>query len=49
MKIALIHTLRNFRLVKCPETTEENELTFSLAENGFVGGFKFKVEELNKE
>jgi len=49
MKIALIHTLRNFRLVKCPETTEENKLTFSLAENGFVGGFKFKVEELNKE
>ena len=49
LKIAIVHTVRNFRLVKCEETTKEEDLTFSLAENGFVGGFKFKVEDLRKE
>ena len=49
LKIAIIHTVRNFRLVKCSETTKEEDLKFSLAENGFVGGFKFKVEKLSKE
>ena len=49
LKIAIIHTVRNFKLVKCPETTNEEDLTFSLGENGFVGGFKFKVEDLRKE
>ena len=48
LKIAIIHTVRNFRLVKCSETTKEEDLTFSLGENGFVGGFKFKVEDLRK-
>ena len=48
LKIAIIHTVRNFRLVKCAETTKEEDLTFSLGENGFVGGFKFKVEDLRK-
>ena len=49
LKIAIIHTVRNFRLLKCSETTKEEDLTFSLGENGFVGGFKFKVEDLRKE
>merc|ERR1711953_398411 len=49
LKIAIIHTVRNFRLVKCSETTKEDALNFSLNENGFVGGIKFKVERLQEE
>jgi len=49
LKIAIVHTVRNFRLVKCAETTKEDDLSFSLNENGFVGGIKFKVEILNQE
>ena len=48
LKIAIIHTIRNFRVVKCSETTEENELNFSFKENGFLGGIKFKVELLDR-
>ena len=49
LKIAIVHTIRNFRLVKCEETTKEDDLSFSINENGFVGGIKFKVESLNEE
>jgi len=49
LKIAIVHTVRNFRLVKCSETTKEEDLCFSVNENGFVGGIKFKVEDLRKE
>ena len=49
LKIAIVHTVRNFRLVKCEETTKEDGLVFSLNENGFVGGIKFKVENLKEE
>jgi len=48
LKIAIIHTIRNFRLVKCSETTEEDRLNFSFKENGFIGGIKFKVELLDR-
>ena len=47
LKIAIIHTIRNFRLVKCSETTAEDGLNFSIQKNGF-GGIKFKVELLDK-
>ena len=46
LKIAIIHTVRKFKLVKCEETTDEDKLIFSLIKNGFVGGIKFKVEKL---
>ena len=49
LKIAIVHTVRNFRLVKCSETTKEEDLSFSISENGFVGGIKFKVENLKEE
>jgi len=48
LKIALIHTVRHFRLLKCSETTKEEDLNFSIGINGFVGGFKFKVEMIDK-
>ena len=47
LKIAIIHTVRKFKLVKCDDTTDEDELFFSIANNGFKGGIKFKVEKLD--
>ena len=49
LKIAVVHTVRNFRLVKCSETVKEEDLNFSIAVNGFVGGFKFKVETIENQ
>ena len=46
LKIAIIHTLRKYKLVACDVTTAEDKLFFSMAQNGFVGGIKFKVEAL---
>jgi len=48
LKIAIVHTVRNFRLLKCSETTAEDGLNFSIRNNGFVGGVKFKVEALER-
>ena len=48
LKIAIVHTIRNFRLVKCSETTAEDGLNFSIRNNGFRGGIKFKVEALER-
>ena len=48
LKIAIIHTIRNFRLLKCSETHAEDGLSFSIRNNGFVGGIKFKVEALER-
>ena len=48
LKIAIIHTVRRFRLIKCDETVDEDGLNFSPTKNGFVGGIKFRVEALNK-
>ena len=48
LKIAIVHTVRNFRLLKCSETTAEDGLRFSIRNNGFVGGIKFKVEALER-
>ena len=48
LKIAIIHTVRNFRLLKCSETNAEDGLSFSIRTNGFVGGIKFKVEALER-
>jgi len=47
LKIAIIHTVRKFKLVKCDETVEEDKLMFSLIKNGFIGGFKFRVEKID--
>ena len=47
LKIAIIHTVRKFKLVKCDETTDEEKLFFSITSNGFKGGIKFKVENLD--
>jgi len=47
LKIAIIHTVRKFKLVKCDVTTDKDELFFSIANNGFKGGIKFKVEKLD--
>ena len=47
LKIAIIHTVRKFKLVKSDETTAEDKLFFSIANNGFKGGIKFKVEKLD--
>ena len=47
LKIAVIHTVRNFKLVKYDETTDEEKLFFSITTNGFKGGIKFKVENLD--
>ena len=49
LKIAMIHTVRNFRLLKCSETVKEEDLNFSIGTNGFVGGFKFKVEMIENQ
>ena len=46
LKLAIIHTVRTFKLVKCAETTDEDKLFFSIQKNGFVGGIKFKVEKI---
>ena len=46
VKIAIIQTVRRFRLVKCDETTEEDQLRFSVLKNSFVGDIKFRVEKL---
>ena len=48
LKIAIVHTIRNFRLLKCSETTAEDGLNFSIRNNGFRGGIKFKVEALER-
>jgi len=44
MKLALVHTLRKFRVVNCDQTVDE--LTFDAIKNYFNGGVKFKVEEI---
>ena len=46
LKIAIIHTVRRHRLVPCDQTNAEDKLFFSVTQNGFVGGIKFKVESL---
>ena len=46
VKIAIIQTVRKFRLVKCDETTEKDQLMFSILKNSFVGEIKFRVEKL---
>ena len=46
LKLAIIHTVKNYNLVKCEETTAEDKLMFSFSKNGFVGGIKFKVEKI---
>ena len=46
LKIAIIHTVRKYKLVPCDLTNAEDGLFFSMAINGFVGGIKFKVESL---
>ena len=46
LKIAIVHTVRKHKLVTCDLTTKEDKLFFSVAQNGFVGGIKFKVESL---
>ena len=46
LKIAIIHTVRKYKLVPCDLTNAEDKLFFSMAINGFVGGIKFKVESL---
>ena len=48
LKIAIVHTVRNFRLLKCSETQAEDGLNFSIRNNGFDGGIKFKVEALER-
>ena len=47
LKLAIIQTVRRFQLVKTEETTDEDKLFFAFAENGFRGGIKFKVENLD--
>eukprot|EP00092_Neocalanus_flemingeri_P030301 GFUD01032894.1.p1 GENE.GFUD01032894.1~~GFUD01032894.1.p1 ORF type:complete len:508 (+),score=108.55 GFUD01032894.1:113-1636(+) len=44
IKLALVHTLSNFKLVKCAQTPEK--LEFELTKNYFKDGVKFKVEPL---
>ena len=46
LKIAIIHTVRKYKLVPCDLINAEDKLFFSMAVNGFVGGIKFKVESL---
>ena len=46
LKLAVIHTVRNYNLVKAEDTTAEDKLLFSFSKNGFVGGIKFKVEKI---
>ena len=46
LKLAIIHTVRNYNLVKCEKTVPEDELMFSFSKNGFVGGINFKVEKI---
>ena len=46
LKIGIIHTVRKYKLVTCDLTNAEDKLFFSVAQNGFVGGIKFKVESL---
>ena len=38
--------MRNFKLVTCDQTTDEDKLFFSVAKNGFKDGIKFKVEKI---
>ena len=38
--------VRHYQLVKCEKTIPEDELMFLLSKNGFVGGFRFKVEKI---
>lgn len=47
LKLAIIQTVRTFKLVKTEQTTDEDKLFFAFAENGFRGGIKFKVENLD--
>ena len=46
LKLAVIHTVRNYNLVKSDKTVGEDELMFSFTKNGFVGGINFKVEKI---
>ena len=47
VKIAITHTVKMFRLVKCNETTEEDKIMFSILKNSFIGDIKFRVEKVN--
>ena len=46
LKLALVHTLRNFKVVKCEETVEQ--LEFEFGNNNFKGGIKFKLQTVEK-
>ena len=46
LKLAVIHTMKNYNLVKAEDTTAEDKLLFSFSKNSFVGGIKFKVEKI---
>lgn len=47
MKLALVHTLRKFRVVKCDKTVEK--LEFNTVKNYFNGGIWFNVEKIEQE
>jgi len=47
LKLALVHTLTKFKVMKCDETVEK--LQFDVGKNYFKGGVKFKVELLTEE
>ena len=47
LKLAIIETVQRFQLLKTEETTDEDKLFFAFAENGFRGGIKFRVENLD--
>ena len=46
LKLAVVHIVRRFRLLKSDETVPENDLFFSVLKNTFLGGIKFRVEKL---
>ena len=46
LKLAIVHTVRKFKLVACEETADN--LKFDVFKNNFPGA-KFKVELLNEE
>ena len=38
LKLAVVHIVRRFRLLKSDETVPENDLFFSVLKNTFLGG-----------
>ena len=46
LKLGVVHSVRNFKLATCDQTTDEDKLFFSVAKNGFKDGIKFKVEKI---